>query len=349
MKRPKAKTLKTKTKFKLTCLRTVYPPISNQEAVWLQEDKEVEAEIRQSDFYIIGAREEAKFKNFDPIKLEGGIIEFDFCIGEERTSKFHIDVQKLPTICDLEEFDLEIEIGEKIIRIWNGEIGGESSEVLEWFTTEKLLWDVGRGRQGIVSSKYISDLASYEVLYVGIAKKGDSFDRLLQRGHKARQEILANEKQRHSGARVTDETFLFFFRAEPTIATTFDSSHNFKVEDFTGTIDIKRIVADAEKAFVSHLNPTYNKEKFKRYPSGIDGLVDSGIDRYGYAIGEKLKFHSNTQVFSGDWDCKKASVGQKADAIFVEGDEVSIFNACEVLDTFSLNIIEQGRITIIDC
>lgn len=44
--------------------------------------------------------------------------------------------------------------------------------------------------------------------YTEIAKKGDSFDRLLARGHKARQEILANEPQRYPGARVSDETFL---------------------------------------------------------------------------------------------------------------------------------------------
>ena len=37
----------TSAKSKLTFLETVYPPISNQEAVWLQNDPEVEALLRQ--------------------------------------------------------------------------------------------------------------------------------------------------------------------------------------------------------------------------------------------------------------------------------------------------------------
>ena len=55
----------TSTKSKLSLLETVYPPISNQEAVWLQNDPEVEALLRQSDFYMIG------FK-----KLRAGIIRY---------------------------------------------------------------------------------------------------------------------------------------------------------------------------------------------------------------------------------------------------------------------------------
>ncbi len=46
----------TSTKSKVTFLETVYPPISNQEAIWLKNDTEVEALLRQSDFYMIGGR-----------------------------------------------------------------------------------------------------------------------------------------------------------------------------------------------------------------------------------------------------------------------------------------------------
>jgi hypothetical protein len=46
----------TSIKSKLTFLKTVYPPISNQEAVWLQTDPEVEALLRRSDFYMLRPR-----------------------------------------------------------------------------------------------------------------------------------------------------------------------------------------------------------------------------------------------------------------------------------------------------
>lgn len=50
---------------KLTSLRLVYPPISNQEAVWVEDDEDVVELLRTSDFYMIGARAEAKFSDFD--------------------------------------------------------------------------------------------------------------------------------------------------------------------------------------------------------------------------------------------------------------------------------------------
>ncbi|MGY4501215.1 hypothetical protein ACVWYH_005146 [Bradyrhizobium sp. GM24.11] len=53
----------TSIKSKLTVIETVYPPISNQEAVWMQSDPAVEALLRQSDFYMIAARAEARYQD----------------------------------------------------------------------------------------------------------------------------------------------------------------------------------------------------------------------------------------------------------------------------------------------
>jgi hypothetical protein len=72
----------TSTKSKVSFLETVYPPISNQEAVWFQSDPEVEALLRRSDFYMIGGRAEAKYLDleFDP---ETDVITFDFAIADD--------------------------------------------------------------------------------------------------------------------------------------------------------------------------------------------------------------------------------------------------------------------------
>lgn len=314
----------TSTKSKVTFLETVYPPISNQEAVWLQNDPQVEALLRQSDFYMIGGRAEAKYLNL-VIDPETYVITFDFAIGDDFRDPVEIHIRDLPAV---EESDAEsywIEAGDKNIRVWDGPIGEPGSDVLEWFTTEKLIWDRSRGRAGIERFDRYREAATYDLLYVGIAKVGDSFDRLISNGHKARMEILGNEPQRYPGARVTDEIYLFLFNVQPLIMTTFEPEHDFENEDFSGAYDQKRIVADAEKAFVSLLKPEYNVVKFASYPKGADGLYGSDFVRYGYAICEAFSFNTAHGRIRGSRDADTGFITNDADSIFVEGSTVKLF------------------------
>ena len=189
--------------------------------------------------------------------LDENEIEFGFVVGDREASPVPVALQALPGVIGLRGRDFLIEFDEagSGFRIWDGLPHEEGSDVVEWFTTEKLLWDRSRARPGIYGLDDVREFSTYDLLYVGIAKNGDSFDRLLARGHKARQEILANEPQRYSGARVSDETFLFLFQTDPLIMQTFEPKHGFKETDLSGEYDAKRIVADAEKAFVSLLKP----------------------------------------------------------------------------------------------
>ena len=57
----------TVTKTKLTALRTVYPPISNADAVRLMRDPDVEALLRDSDFYMIGGRAQARMVDLESV------------------------------------------------------------------------------------------------------------------------------------------------------------------------------------------------------------------------------------------------------------------------------------------
>ena len=314
----------TSMKSKLTFLETVYPPISNQEAIWLQNNPEVEALLRQSDFYMIGGRSEAKYLNLiiDP---ETYVIIFDFAIGDYFRDPVEIHIRNLPAVQESEANQFWIEAGDKNIRVWDGPIGEPGSNVLEWFTTEKLIWDRSRGRSGIERFDRHCQAANYDLLYVGIAKVGDSFDRLIKNGHKARMEILGNEPQRYPGARVTDEIYLFLFNVQPLIMTTFEPEHDFENTDFSGTYDQKRIVADAEKAFVSLLKPEYNVVKFAGYPKGADGLYGSDYVRYGYALCEGLSFNTAHGRIRGSRDAATGFITDDADAIFVEGNTVKLF------------------------
>jgi len=313
----------TVTKSKLTALELVYPPISNQEAVWLQRDPEVEAELRASDFYMIAGRQEVKFGEIIANE-ETHLVTFTVSQGDSIIDHVQIQPNELPAFREKNTESYWMEAGPKMVRFWDGPIGDSSSNVLDWFTTEKLLWERSRGKPGITGLDKFRELTTYDLLYVGIAKKGDSFDRLFAKGHKARTDILANEQQRFPGARVTDEIYLFLYHIDPLVIRTFDFDHEFTDEDLSGEIDRKPIVVDAEKAFVSLLKPDYNVVRFNNYPRSEDGLYDSGYARYVYAIAENIEFNTAHGRFRGGWDVHKQFVSNEADAIFIEGDTVKL-------------------------
>ena len=317
----------TTTKTKLTTLRTVYPPISNADAARFMKDPDVESLLRTSDFYMIGGRAQARLVDpaIDPASND---LSFGFVVGDKAPSAVRIALQELPGVKALKGKDFELEIDEagSGFRVWDGATNGPGSNVVEWFTTEKLLWDRARNRPGIHGLANLRELATYDLLYVGIAKKGDSFERLLARGHKARQEILAQEAQRYPGARVSDETFLFMFAAEPMIIQTFEHDHEFTDADLNGGYDAKRIVADAEKAFVNLLQPHYNVERFANYPKGKDGLYGGDYLRYGYVVGEEMAFNTAHGTVRGGVR-PDGVINNDADAIFIEGDTVKLYRS----------------------
>jgi len=86
--------------------------MSNQEAIWLKDDAEVEALLRQSDFYMIAARQEAKFLDFsyDPDLRQ---ISFTYAIGESFRDNVVLDMPELPGIAADPGEDLWVEMGEK--------------------------------------------------------------------------------------------------------------------------------------------------------------------------------------------------------------------------------------------
>jgi hypothetical protein len=269
----------TVTKSKISMLELVYPPMSNQEAVWFKDDPEVEPLLRESDFYVIGGRPEAKFSDFEKHDDEW-VLRFKMTVEGGPSDDVRLDIKELPGVSDADPDNLWIELGPKFIRIWDGPEKQEGSNILAWFTTEKLLLDRSHNVPGIRGLDRHSELAVYDLLYVGIARTGDSFDRLIAKGHHARTEILANEPQRYPGARVSDETYLFLFRVNSLVMQTFEPEHDFTDDDFKDKLNRKQIVADAEKAFVSLLKPGYNKVQFSQYPKGTDGLYGAGFARY---------------------------------------------------------------------
>lgn len=93
---------------------------------------------------------------------------------------------------------------------------------------------------------------------------------------------------------------------------------------------MSQIVADAEKAYIHIVKSKYNSVKYKDYPLGKDGLYNTGLTRYGYAIGEDITFITDTQEIVGRYDPRTKFAG-KADLILVEGDEVSLMKASDYI------------------
>ena len=182
-------------------------------------DPEVQSTLKTSNFYMIGGRAEARFENLNP-SAATSTLEFDYVVGGKRANHVTLVLNELLQNARIPAGTMDLEVGDKIIRIWAiDERGRRPENLLVWFTTESLLFDCWRGRSGIYGFEDLRHFATYELLYAGISKKDDAFERLLNKPHDKRLRILANESQITKGARVTDETYLFFFQIGCTTVT----------------------------------------------------------------------------------------------------------------------------------
>jgi len=317
-------------KVQLHFLKLVYPPISNQEAEWVKDIPEVQEELRHSNLYMIGQRHESKFiideHSVIPDFTNEFSVHFTYSIGDSST-EVTIDFLTILKYHDvnLDEIDLEFEFGEKLIRIWSCKKGSdERIDVIDWFTTEKILYDMWNGHPAIKGFANLGDFTKYYLHYVGISTKEDSLSRLVIKPHDKRLRILSNESPHAYSSRVTDEIVLFFFRIEPLLIQQFDSDED--ISEFVNGIsfDRSKIISDAEKAFVYVLESKYNSIKYKQYPKGKDGLYNSGFKRYGYTIAEDITFITDTASISGCF-APEGHVTDKSDLILVEGDEVVFY------------------------
>lgn len=124
---------------------------------------------------------------------------------------------------------------------------------------------------------------------------------------------------------MTDELILFPFRVEPTIFRTMGSENGPTEASGSAWAEYKkRVVADAEKAFVHLLDPRYNVEKFASYPQGTDGLYGADHQRYGYLIAENITYATANGTMRGSFDPRIGMFDDSADWIFVSGNDVEL-------------------------
>jgi hypothetical protein len=319
-------------KAQLHQLRLVYPPISNQEAEWLRtsEDAELWERLRRSNLYMIAQRAEAKYEDFagdaETWKASGRYV-----IPGTANSPFEIDFRALAARRKVEG-SIDLEMGPKMIRAWTVDEAGEHDDVLDWFTTEKILFNKWREHPELHGLDEYRACATYELLYVGISLEDDSFTRLVERAHEKRVRILSNETPLAAGSRVTDETVLFFFDVEPLRIHVLENAEDeAEIEEmFNPTLDKKRMVADAEKAFTNVLQTKYNTIRYAKYPRGEDGLHGEGLDRYGYVIDEDITFKTAKTTIRGCHKALERDAVEAVDMIFISEDTVTLVRSDEV-------------------
>ncbi|MBX9721732.1 MAG: hypothetical protein K2X81_10080 [Candidatus Obscuribacterales bacterium] len=312
---------------KMSFLKLVHSPISTQEAVWIKRSKSTSAQeqLQQSDFYMIGGRMEAKL---DDVQFDGNtnILTVTITIGDQIKRICELHLHKLPFLQEYDGHKVSTSVeDDKYIVFRDSPASNANSKVLAFFSPDSLIWHVSQGMPGVVGLEEVRDLATFDLLYVGIAKVGDSFDRLIKKGHTKRQEILSNEPQRYPGARVTDEIYLFLFKIEPLIL------RMSTLEDFTFKGDVeynnKQIVIDAEKAFVSLLRPEYNDVVYTQYPKGKDALYGGQFDSYGYVIAENIAFNTQRCTIRGSWSSITNMTTNDEDGILVSGNKVTFLES----------------------
>lgn len=307
-----------------TCAATldlVCAPVANSLAVKLVGNDVAKAVITQSDFYMIAGRAQAKFRNFR-CDDETGHLHFEIAVDGGPTDAGWIVFEHIPHIRDSpDDLNIQVRWGDSQIAVFEVREGVDP-RVIAAFTPDDVL--MRRGRKEFVIGGFDSylSLATYDLLYVGIAKKSDTYERLFAKGHLARMEILANEPQRYPGARVSDETYLFAFKVEPLIFKVFGPDSEIEGDDLDFSYDNKRLVADAEKAMVSLLKPQYNNTLYPNYPKGKDGLYGTGLTAYAYSISEGMAFRTAYGTIKGGRE-REFTMSNEADFILVKGDSVT--------------------------
>lgn len=312
-------------------MELVYPPISNQEAEWVKDIPEIQEQISRSNLYFIGQKPETFFEFSPEEEVERDInndsqLRFEVVCGDKKSSCI-LDIDAMREFYKVStDVELEFEINSKLIRIWR--LDGQEPDIFDWFSTEKLIFDKSRNKPFILKFDDFSDFFTYHLHYVGISKSKTSFERLIVQPHDKRLRILCNEHPLNHGSRVSDEIILFFFRIKSQEFKQYLVEEDFDQLGKNELEDRIRIIADAEKAFVSVIDTKYNEVKFKDYPMSMDGLSNSTVNRLSYLIDENITFLTDTVSFQS----KRETIFNReifADFLAIDFDEkkVELFKA----------------------
>lgn len=299
----------------ITFLRLAFPPFSNQEGEWMRTHP-VREELGHSKLYMIVQRKAVKFINFDRPFIDG-VITFDLKSGEDLIEGVTLDCAQFAD--EGEEIEVDIHIQREVLAVRDA-----NGVVLYAGTPMKIMHDYWRGDVAFGGLSRFRQFTEFELLYVGISKKEDSFTRLFERGHKSRLAILSNETQMVREARLTDELYMLLFYTEDIGIRSASYGDDLDFEKMNAPTPPKiKQVADAEKAFVRMLNTKYNTVTYPNFPRGKDGLYRERLSRYAFAIDDEIILNAGPNRFRSV-ATKNMKPWHQGDFIFVKGEDVEI-------------------------
>lgn len=309
---------------KVVRLSTVHPPFINSLSSDFKNpaNTHLAEKLRRSKLYMIGARPRTEFGSVTIIDADRDIAKVEIKIAGRTVDWGIINL------------GANVPPGGSVHAAWDDQIiqigherpaPGGLMHSHTWYTPDSVYWEVARRNPNLSGFGNHAEVCNYDLLYVGIANKQDSFERLIKKAHQGRAQILTDEHIRYPnpGNRVSDEVVLFLFDIDPLIIQKWGVED--EMTDIIDAIDSSRTIADAEKAFVSLLKPEYNDIQFKEYPRGKDGLYGAGFDVYQYVIFENFTLNTPSGSFIGS-RCD-FGVGNAGDSIVVEGEKVTLYKA----------------------
>lgn len=314
---------------KFSFLELTNYPVTNQEVEIFKSASWFRQNASNSHFYMIVSRPQISFKAIESNELNAidGMQSFEVSSGAALKDTFILRSEEVPEVKALEEGAPYI-LGREgpVLVLCKKRNPQVNSDVYRDWTIQKLIWERSRNSPWILGLNKFREFQTFNLLYVGIAPASDTLNRLIEGAHHARQKILSNEYPIEYGTRVTDEVSVLMFEINPLFIQDLKDDADVLNPLFIEGYEDSPIIKDAEKAFISLLNPKYNTQMYRSYPAGKDGMYDAGFDGYSYSIAENITLNSPTGPFMGARDNSGILFSNKADSIYVTGDNVEVIN-----------------------
>jgi hypothetical protein len=291
-------------------LELAYSPLSNYAFQILKKEPIIREILKESSLYIITQRPVITFENLrvdeesariifeirqkqNPNILEVEVPLFQKYLATDPANRIELQLSSPDKNNDLSKTPFFNLSGFKIL---------EAGEFVVWFSPEKFLHNYWDGYIDANIKGPMRDFTSYKVLYIGKATEQEVWKRLT--GHSSLQEILSLEDPITYGDLPTNEIAILFFKFKENLSlksfgeesTSEELTQAFLQQDLP---DTKTIFLDAEKAFISAMQPKYNREFYKNYPQTQDGLHKHNLTSYSYSLVDPISLVYNNGSIEG--------------------------------------------------
>lgn len=272
-------------------------PISLYELSEQKKNTSLHEYLVDSGIYIVAKKAGLYFDNVS--QSEEGVLSFNICQKESEEKIYAIFPIFQNEIIDPNINALQITLSPDSDEI---SIFNLDDTLITSFIPESFLFNFFKKTivAKIAGNSHL--LSKYEVLYVGKATEQHILKRTTP--HAAIQAILSKEISISGISPASHEIFLLVFRLKDSFGI-----YKFEKKDTDEQADKllkqlsnhpknREIYLDVEKALIKCLNPSYNSQKYKKYPFTKDGLYKNELDNYFYLIHENIILnYDNRQIW----------------------------------------------------